>query len=82
MHLHDRARLENDASKGAIGLKLTVLLTGAVKADDLVTEDVISRGERLGDGDSPLAIGGNELVGSPSARGGGAVNQTSLVDLW
>jgi hypothetical protein len=52
-----------------------------VESDDLVTENVLARSERLGDGDRPLAIGSNELVGSPLARSGAAIDQASLVNL-
>ena len=52
-----------------------------MESDDFVAKNVLARSERLRDGDSPLAVGGDELVGSPLARGRAAIDQTGLVDL-
>lgn len=54
--------LNVDALRVALG---AILLGGGVEGDDLVAKDVVARGERLGDGDSPLVAVGDELVRGP-----------------
>lgn len=50
-----------------------------MEGDDLVAEDVLTRGERLGDSDGPGVAVGDQLVGGPVV--GGGVVETLLVDL-
>jgi hypothetical protein len=52
----------------ALGVVLsTVLLAGRVESDDLVTENVLARGDALGDRHGPGVVVGDELVRSPLA---------------
>jgi len=54
-------------------------LACGVQGDDLVAEDVVARGEGLGDVDGPLVAVGDELVGAPLV--GGGVDDTDLSEL-
>jgi hypothetical protein len=48
-----------DLNVDALGVGLgAVLLAGGVEGDDLVAEDVVAGGERLGDGEGPLVAVG------------------------
>jgi len=72
----------SDLEVEALGVVLgTVDIASAVEGDDLVTEDVLAGSERLRNGDRPLAVSSDELVGSPLARSGAAIDQASLVNL-
>ena len=60
-----------DLDVDALGVGLgAVLLPGRVQGDDLVAQDVVARGERLGDVDGPLVAVGDELVRGPLVGGG------------
>ena len=49
----------SDLNVDTLGVGLgAVLLAGGVESDDLVAEDVVARGERLGDADGPLVAVG------------------------
>jgi len=52
-----------------VGLR-TVLLSRRVQGDNFVAQDVVARGEGLGDVDGPLVAVGDQLVGAPGVGGG------------
>lgn len=72
----------SDAKAEALGVVLsTVLLAGRVKSNDLVAEDVVTRGNALRDLDHPSDTIVQELVGTIGAGGGRAINETDLANL-
>lgn len=71
----------SDLQIEALGVVLsTVLVSGAVKSNDLVTENVVTSRERRGDGDVPGEVVFNQLIGSPGTWVR-AADQTRLVNL-
>lgn len=71
----------SDLEVDALGVGLgAVGLSGGVEGEDLVAENVVTRGETLGDGDRPSEAVGDEVVGGPVA-GVGAGVQACLGDL-
>lgn len=70
--------LEIDALRVVLS---AVFVVGRMQGDDLMTEDIVSRGDILGDGDGPAHVGGDEIVGCPIARSGCPAVETGLVDL-
>lgn len=59
----------------------TVEITSAVEGNDLMTENVVSRGNIGGNLNHPAVIVGNELVGGPLSWGISTINQAGLGDL-
>jgi hypothetical protein len=61
----------SDLDVDALRVRLrAVFLASTVQSDDFVTQDVVARGEGLGDVDGPLVAVGDELVGAPLVGGG------------
>ena len=58
-----------------------IFFVGRMQGDDLMTKDIVSGSDVLGDGDGPAHVGGDEIVGSPIARFGCPAVETGLVDL-
>lgn len=59
----------------------TILRSGTVESDNLMTSDVVSRSEIGWDSSGPGVVVGNHLVGSPGSGNSGVIYQTSFVNL-
>ena len=60
-----------DLDVDALGVGLgAILLACGVQGNDFVAQDVVARGERLGDVDGPLVAVGDQLVRGPGVGGG------------
>lgn len=70
--------LQVDALRVVLG---TVCVSGRVKSNDFMAQNIVSRCDGVRDCYSPAVVGGDKLVGSPCAWDGGVVDQTTLINL-
>lgn len=59
----------------------TTLSAGGVESDQLVTEDIVSWGNRLGDFDEPGVVVLDQLIVTPDTGDARAINNTDTIDL-
>jgi hypothetical protein len=52
-----------------------------VECDNLVAEDIVSRGDVGWNGDRPGIVVGDQIIGSPFSWWGGAIDETTSIDL-
>jgi hypothetical protein len=59
----------------------TVGISSGVQGNDLVTENIVARGDAAGDGNSVAVVVADEVVGSPGAGNVAVIDKTGFVDL-